>query len=214
MIKQVEFIPDEVIEEKAYQLLSSYEARFGKITRPPVPMNRIIERHLDLKFDWDEIPDTDEEMILACLDPIEKRINMNSRHRDHFETYIGSEEYTLAHEVGHWEMHVFQGGKTQLQLPLLDPPQPFLCRANTGDRREIQANKYAAYLLMPHDLLKQAVSNEDVYHYPTLYRLKDYFGVTISAFTKRLTEVGLIYIDKDGKIYPSRGKYQGNLSMF
>ena len=214
MIKQVEFIPDKTIEEKAYKMLADYESRFGKIARPPVPIEKLIERHLDLQFDWDDIDDTDEMKILASLDPIEKKINMNARHQDHFETYIGSEPFTMAHEVGHWEMHVFQSGKAQLQLPLDDPPRPFLCRADTGDRRELQANKYAAYLLMPHHLLMQMIGDEDIYHFPNLYRLKDRFGVTIGAFTKRLTDLGLIYIGDDKKIYSSKEKFQGNLSMF
>ncbi len=150
---------------------------------------------------------------MAYLDPIEKKILMNSRHRDHFEAYIGSELFTMAHEVGHWDMHVFHAGKDQMQLPFVEPPQPFLCRANRGEPREIQANKYASYLLMTHDLLMQTIANENITLYPTLYRLKDCFGVSISAFTRRLSDLGLIFISDEGKIFKSKSQYQGNLTL-
>src|SRR5581483_2766377 len=124
VIKPIAFVPDAVIEEMTLKLLADFESRFGKITHPPVPINKIIERQLDLRIDWDEILDSEEEKILGCLDPSQKKMYMNIRHRNHFETYIGTEAYTQAHEVGHWEMHIIKTGETQLELlPFGGPPK-------------------------------------------------------------------------------------------
>jgi hypothetical protein len=209
VIRSAEFVPERMIEERAARMLAGFQSRFGKITAPPIPIDKIIERYLDLWFDWDEIDDTDEERILGCLDPATKKIRMNTRRRDQFEQYKGMEAYTKAHEVGHWDMHIFQSGEAQLELPLFasTPPQRYLCRQKTGDPREYQAERYAAYLLMPQDLLLAEVKGLDVPHWPTLYSLRDRFGVSISALTNRLTGLGLLYIAPDGTLCHAEDEY-------
>jgi hypothetical protein len=204
MIKEVKFIPDIKIEEKANLLLTRFEEQYGRILNPPVPVDRIIEYYLDLSILWDVIEDTDEEKILGCLEASEKRIILNERHMTHFEEYIGTEAYTKAHEVGHWDLHIVkEGDAVQLPLLLAVDERNVLCRDNRKDTREIQAEMYAAYLLMPHTLIKGEIEGKDLANWPTLYKLKDAFGVTITALTKRLTRLGLVYIAPDGKVYHS-----------
>lgn len=157
MIRREGFIPDPIIEARAYKLLAGFEGQFGKIKEPPVPINQIIECYLDLWFDWDDIEDSEDEKILAYLEPSEKKIHLNARRREHFETFIGSEAFTQAHEVGHWDLHVDKSGETQLELPFFTTIQRCACRQDKRDSREIQAEKYAAYLLMPHLLLMTAI---------------------------------------------------------
>jgi Zn-dependent peptidase ImmA (M78 family) len=215
MIKDVSFIPDKVIEKKALVMLAGFEAQYGKVTHPPVPIDRLVECYLDLWIDWDDIADTDEEKILGCLDPNARKIYMNTRHRDHFEDYIGTESYTKAHEVGHWDMHVARP-EEMVQLSLLPSAEShqLLCRASRRDPREIQAERYAAYLLMPHHLVMSEIEGLDIWQWPTLYDLQRLFGVTISAFTNRLKGLGLIYISPNSLVFHSEEEYQGIKSMF
>lgn len=215
MIKEKRFIPDSEIESKAYAMLTGFEAQYGKVVKPPIPIDRIIECYLDIWIDWDSIQDTDEEKILGLLNPNTKKIQMNERHRDHFEEYIGTEAYTKAHEVGHWDLHITKNNEA-VQLPLLmcSDGITYLCRQQKLDKREIQAEKYAAYLLMPHHLLMDAINGVDIAKWAELYNLKNYFGVTITAFTKRLRGLQLIYINDDGKVFRSKEESLGIKSLF
>lgn len=214
MIKDVSFVPDQIIENKALAMLAGFEAQYGKVTRPPVPIDRLVECYLDLWVDWDDIADTEGEKVLGCLDPDAKKIYMNTRHRDHFEDYIGTEAYTKAHEVGHWDMHVAREEMRQLSLLSSVDSRQVLCRASKWDPREFQAERYAAYLLMPHHLVKSAIEGLDIWQWPTLYDLKDLFGVTISAFTNRLKGLSLIYISPNGLVLHSKEEYQEVGSLF
>lgn len=214
MIKDQRFIPDQEIESKANALLFGFESQFGKILKPPIPIDRIIEAYLDLWIDWDVIQDTDENKILGLLNPAAKKIQLNEKHRDHFEDFIGTETYTKAHEVGHWDLHISKQNEA-IQLPLLmsDASQSYLCRNEKIDKREIQAEKYAAYLLMPHQLLMNTIHGVNVTKWTELYALKDTFGVTITAFTKRLKGLGLIYITDDKQIFHSEEEAHGMKPM-
>ena len=214
MIKDNRFIPDDEIESKAYALLYAFETQYGKVIKPPVPIDRLIESYLDLWIDWDVIEDSDEEKILGLLNPDTKKIKMNERHRNHFDEYLGTEAYTKAHEVGHWDLHIVKkNDAVQLSFLLSTGGQPYLCRQQKFDKREIQAEKYAAYLLMPHHLVMEAITNVDITNWQTLYSLKDNFGVTITAFTKRLKDLGLIYIT-DKKIFHSQEESLGTKTLF
>ncbi|MBC8507267.1 MAG: ImmA/IrrE family metallo-endopeptidase [Anaerolineales bacterium] len=214
LLKDVKFVPEQAIEIKAYHLLADFEAQYGTIVSPPVPIDRIIEKFLDLRFDWDEIDDTEDDKILGCLLPGKKKILMNSRHVKFFDQYWGTEAYTKAHEVGHWDLHVVKPGDPhQLGLPGFDKGKQYLCRNSTADSREIQAEIYAAYLLMPHQLVMQEIDGLDLTRWPNLYRLKDIFGVSITAMTKRLSKLGLIYV-RDKVIYRSEEESQGYTTMF
>jgi Zn-dependent peptidase ImmA (M78 family) len=210
MIKDKRFIPDNEIETKALAMLLGFEAQFGKIKQPPIPIDTIIECYLDLWIDWDIIEDTEDEIILGYLDPELNKIRLNERHRDHFESYIGTESFTKAHEVGHWDLHIAKKGEA-VQLPLLqlENSRPYLCRQSNMDQREFQAERYASYLLMPKQLLFDTISNLDLTDFRVLYSLKDFFGVTITALTKRLKGLKLIYITEDKRIFTSEEEAMG-----
>jgi Zn-dependent peptidase ImmA (M78 family) len=96
-----------------------------------------------------------------------------------------------------------------MQLGFLDIIQPkkFLCRWNKYDRLEWQANRYAAALTMPREMMLREIDSVDIYEWRNLYPLKDRFGVTITAFRKRLEELGLIYLSPNGNLYSSEEAY-------
>ena len=195
------------IEARAETMLASYQQLHGQIPQPPVPDERLIEVHLDLAILWDEIPPQDHAPILGFIRPESRMIVLNQAMLHHFEQYLGTEAFTLAHEVGHWDLHIVKSGPDQLSLGLCSS-HPFICRMKTSDRREFQANRYAAALLMPEALIRSTVAGLDLALWPTLYDLKDAFGVTITALTTRLRQLSLIHHIRHTRIYLSPHDYQ------
>ena len=69
MIKAVPFLTREQIEDEAADLLLSYGAKYGVVGKPPIPADEILNTHLKVKLDFDNLPrllevDTD---VLALL---------------------------------------------------------------------------------------------------------------------------------------------------
>jgi tetratricopeptide (TPR) repeat protein len=193
----VPFIPDASLEELANELLERYEREIEPIFGPPVPVEKIADFLLELNLEWLDIPDTEAEPILAYLDPGSKTIRLNEQRLAFFEQYPGTYQYTLAHEIGHYQLHLL-GDEMQ-------PDQTYVCRFQgiPKDRREWQAERFASYLLMPESLLLLAIKGIDLYRWPTLYRLRDQFQVSITALTIRLEELGYLYVTTNGRLYPS-----------
>lgn len=213
VLNELGFVTNDRIEGKANRLLYSYEGAFTKIQNPPIPIDRIVEQFLDLIYDWDDIPDEEDGRVLGCLIPKSKKILMNSRHLDYFASYGGTEAYTKAHEVGHWIMHVAKETDSyQPMLPGIKEGESYLCRDGKSNPREIQAEKFAAYLLMPRHLIMQEVNGHDLTKWPRLYALKDLFGVSITAMKHRLVEMGLIYV-VDKNIFHSKEEAQGCIPL-
>lgn len=215
MLREKRYVPDSEIENKANALLNGFQSQYGIINSPPIPIDQIIEHYLDLWLDWDTINDRDDAKILGLLNHNTKKITLNEKHRDHFEEYIGTEAFTKAHEVGHWDLHVVKIGEP-VQLPLLGDiySEPYLCRQEKLDKREFQAERYASYLLMPHDLLLEKIMGVDLTKWHNLYSLKDAFGVTITAFTKRLKGLGKIFINDNKQIFLSKEEAHGEKMPF
>lgn len=200
-----DFIPDAVLEHQAAELLTAYEAQEGVIVRPPVPIDLIIEHLLQIDIDWTPIELRADDRVLAAIEltPQRRRIIMNERERAHFDQYIGTEAYSKAHEVGHAVLHLPQTVGLQPLLWRTDDVIA-LCRSGQHDRREIQAERFAAYLLMPESLLRTAVGTRPITSWQQLYQLRDTFGVSITAMRKRLETLNLVYVDTQRKVFPSR----------
>ena len=208
------YISDADIETCAMQLLQRYGRQQEPILAPPVPVVRIIEYVFDIPLIWDAIPDHDGMPVLAKLEvnkqpEPEIAIVMNEGKQLFFDQYEGVEQFSQAHELGHYVLHINHAKLYTLLLPDATEEPTILCRAGVGvrrDRKEWQAERFAAYLLMPQDLLRQVCTGMDLCRWPSLYRLKEQFQVTISALTRRLTELHLITITSDRRLLPYQGE--------
>jgi Zn-dependent peptidase ImmA (M78 family) len=69
----------------------------------------------------------------------------------------GRYHFTLAHETGHWRLHrkYFLKRDERLLFDGASAPPDFIGRSGNKNRVEVQANQFAAYLLMPRPLVKQ-----------------------------------------------------------
>lgn len=206
LASEIPYLAEAEIERRAEVMLASYEERWGEIDGPPVPVERLVEVHLDLRILWKEIPEVGEHTILAYIRPSERTIVMNEAQLGHFERYLGTEVFTLGHEVGHWDLHVAKGSR-QLSFGG-ESEREFVCRWREKDRREWQADRYAAALLMPEALVREAVAGLDLSLWRTLYRLKEAFAVSIMALRIRLEELGLIYRVEGRRIFVREEDYE------
>ena len=141
----IKFIKPEIIKQKSDLLLSKFFS--GKKIIAPIPVDEIVE-FLDYDLDFRNDGIYEDKNILGGLIFDDKRIEIN-------ETLIKNEgrlNFTIAHEIGHIILHV----------PIYDNKSEILCRKDEGeysDKKqpvEVQADMFAANLIMPDKLVKRA----------------------------------------------------------
>ena len=171
------FLSDSQLEGKAARLLRRYHSLYGAVSSPPVPVERILEDVLNLSILWDGISEPPRQSILAALDPGSKTVVFNESRRTLLTDSPGLYYTVLAHEAGHWEVHVDHGHLAQRPLPSLGRDFSYLYRSSGPgqDLREVQAHRFMGFLLMPSNLLVEAVKDVDLLSWPTLYGLRDRF---------------------------------------
>jgi Zn-dependent peptidase ImmA (M78 family) len=150
-----------------------------------------------------------EQNILGAIDMLNEVIYTNENAR--LIEKQGVYEFTLAHEVGHLDLH----GGCKEQLVIADKTFSLICRNGDKDFREYQANKYASSLLMPKFLIDQTLENKRIRDWPVLYEIADICRVSISALKIRLENLGKFYFDeKSRKFYESRKQAMGQQNLF
>ena len=209
------YISDVHIERQAARLLNRYEQEFEVVTEPPIPVEDIADILLEVGILWGSVAEAAGTTTLAGLEPSERMIKFNESRRRVFEETPGLYNTVLGHEIGHWELHVDHNLAAQQQLPNLDQHYECLYQesACTKGPKETQAHRFMAFLLMPTNLLWEAVRDTELTSWPNLYRLRELFEVTISALTIRLKQLGVLYVSKDGQLYPSKQEYHGQTRL-
>lgn len=208
------YLTPKEIERRANGLIGKHEERYGSISAP-VPVERIAENTVDLVLEWSRIPENSDEIIFAGLNPVQKKVIFNERRKNFYDDTDGLYNTVLAHEVGHWILHV-DAVDLGLQPMLLgtEIASKFVYRS-TGPSKplEWQAHTFMGYLLLPYRLLRNHIETGDIYEWNSLYYLKEKFDVTISALVIRLKKMGVIYIDDDKNIYQSEAVYKGQIRL-
>jgi IrrE N-terminal-like domain len=215
MKTDVPFISDERLEALAEALLAR-SAMKGINIQFPIPVEAIAERVLNLDMDWIDLGDPN---ALARLNYSEWKIQPNESLRDFFERVPGAYLYTLAHEILHAIAHVEEIDPSQQSLDLTT--ETVLSRHRTMPhvpsrseaRREIQAQRFAAYLTMPKSLLLAKVDGLDLCNWAVLRQMAGDIGVSLQALKIRLQSLGRVYEAPDGRLYPSKEAAHGQLSL-
>lgn len=179
-------------------------------------IDALIEFEYGLDIKWENIDHlADDGVVLAAIAPARKIIYMNDSQRVLFKEKMGTMNFSKAHELGHWVLHVTeQQDYEQLSFA---PDEMYYCR-NTLRRspEEVQADMFAASILMPREIISGAIDELKINRrvtFPDLYRMKDAFEVSISALTNRLHELNLLYIAPDKKIYFSEAEAMGQFTF-
>ena len=204
----VPYLKCNYMEAVAQKLLFEYEQERGQLT-PPIPIEDIIENHLKLSLEIDNLKDELElSDVLGGIYFPERRIVIDSSLTEEDGRY----NFTAAHEVAHWELHreLFMPNPNQTNLFGTHSSKNIICRdSNRQKSEEFQANFTAACILMPRDLLAQAVREyygKEAYLFKPGTRFSQYddcvdhvarnfnkaFGVSIQAMMIRLKQTQLV----------------------
>lgn len=148
-----DFIPEARISNAAYNLLVDYGQKHGVVKAPPVPVEEIMEIYFDLSFGLRDLSEEMKANILGAIDIKAKKVFVDYQLDPHnFPKQLGRYHFTITHELGHWVLHrhdVLQG------QPLFDGNPGLICRdTKKKPPKEIQADKFAAHLLMPDELVR------------------------------------------------------------
>ncbi len=151
------FFSKESLDIQARRLLADYGKKFPPFVEPPVDICAIAETFLGLRLDYVDLEKEYGRGILGAIN-FEKKIIYINTALDPVE-HCGTEgrhNFTIAHEVGHWQLH-----RHEFLLPedfgdnRLRPS--IMCReAHKREAREWQADQFASYLLMPRPMVQQA----------------------------------------------------------
>jgi len=150
---KVPWISKHQIANKADRTLRKYESKISRFIAPPIQVEDIIERHLDLQIGFMDFETTyGMEDVLGATFVQSRMICVSDKlARKRLEGRIC---FTYAHEVGHWVLHRKFVPKYQDDD---STGRPILCR--TRDAKlpvEWQADYFAACLLMPERFVKDA----------------------------------------------------------
>ena len=124
----------------------------------PVPVEDIAEHYLGYQIDFVNEGLFSDPEILGGIDFDENKIYVNASVEDHDGRYA----FTIAHEIGHHVLHRHAYLKENLE-----GEKEILCRdARNKPRIELEADRFAAALLMPaqsvRDILSQVNSSQKV----------------------------------------------------
>jgi Zn-dependent peptidase ImmA (M78 family) len=158
---RVPYLSEETIERDAETLVAEYACARGVSLKPPIPIEDIIEKHLKLRLEFDDlhevlgVPQVGPEPDIFGAIWVEKREICIDQSLDP-EERPGSEgryRFTLAHEGGgHWRLHrrYVVADPTQMSLFGGSSKPSVVCRSSQAKERiEWQADFYASCLLMP-----------------------------------------------------------------
>ena len=203
----VKFLKEQQIEAKAEALLARFEAEYGPIEKPPVPVEFVAEDFLGFQITWTTLSDS---QTYGHILPDRKEITLNDKLSDYFDS-IGP-EFTLAHEIAHWELDHFDDVSRQRKLGIkVEMSQLHHNRDNyvRKDSHEFQANYFAGCLLIPKRLLLPRAYQLDLTKKSSIDKLTAQFKVSATVMRIRLEQLRLIYVH-EGRIYRDRPEATGN----
>jgi Zn-dependent peptidase ImmA (M78 family) len=154
----------------------------ASIAEPPVPVERIARMHgLRLRF----VPFEGELSGLIAPEGEYVVIGVNALHP------AARQRFTLAHELGHYFLHQHDRLFVDRNFQAMRRDE----RSSKGvDVREIEANEFAAELLMPSRMLERDVDGAalDLVDDETIRALAERYRVSLQAMVFRLTNLGVL----------------------
>jgi Zn-dependent peptidase ImmA (M78 family) len=166
------------IEQKAESLLTECGA-----LRAPVPLETVVQ-HLALTAQARPLAETSGVLV------VENGRGMIGYNINHSRV---RQRFTIAHEIGHFVMHA---SKNQAQRLFVDRSTMFKRDEDSSsgdDLQEVQANKFAAALLMPEKLIRGEIASShfDLDDEEDVSNLAKRFNVSAAAMSFRLKNLGL-----------------------
>jgi hypothetical protein len=159
---KIPFLHAKRIEDQAQLLLDEWAQSHSAIVEPPVPIDDILEFHLELAF---IVADLQTELghpdVLGGIWFGDRMIKVDQSLDPSIQPkLLGRYRFTLAHEVGHWRLHRQHLMEDPSARSLFEAncEPAFVQRSSANPPEEIQANVFAACVLMPRQLVYDAWS--------------------------------------------------------
>ena len=188
-LNSVRFLRDKDIEHKSLELLNQYSKNVNWEISAPIPVEIIAENYLGYQIELTNDGLFAEPTVLGGIIFDENTIQINGE----IENQDGRYNFTVAHEIGHHILHKtwLYAQRNQQNLFEDSEVQSILCREEgVKPRGEIQADKFAACLLMPEHLVKKTFIN--IYKNPidvsSRQAVKE-FGLTPEVKAKMIADV-------------------------
>jgi hypothetical protein len=178
-------------EQAAIALLRDFEERFRVGGAPPVPVERIATSLLDLLIEeCDDVralpgAPTDQGRLSGMIVPATRIIWLD---RTECARSRGRRRFTIAHECGHWVLHVANADQPVSCGPEDVSEQAVVEKVRQLRRREAEANAFARELLMPEPLVVEQAHATGC----NLAALAERFDVSVPAIRLRLLTLGLL----------------------
>jgi Zn-dependent peptidase ImmA (M78 family) len=165
------------IQERVRQLL-----RDAKVANPPIPIERIardagaVLRYEPFEGDLSGLLFREGEQVIIGVNALHSKTR---------------QRFTIAHELGHLILHASHGLHVDRGFPTRARDS---VSSQAVDAEEIQANTFAAELLMPSDLLREDLQARvlDFENDTLVPELADRYKVSTQAMTFRLVNLGII----------------------
>jgi Zn-dependent peptidase ImmA (M78 family) len=180
-----------LIEEGAENLLAQYGGNFNPINTPPVPVEMIAERTLNLHCIVTDMLRSDVLGVLLS-DGKQILVNQNCSKSQYF--------FTIAHEIGHWCLHLSDNPNEKFvdtiqTISSLMRSAGLKGKSRRASQQEIEANRFAASLLIPQSLLNPIVANQQIINASIIYELANSFQTSALTMLYRIT-----YIRKNNEL--------------
>lgn len=178
-------------EQAAIALLREFETRFRVPHAPPVPVERIAASLLDLLIeecdDVRSVPGApaDQGRLSGMIVPATRIIWLD---RTECARSRGRRRFTIAHECGHWVLHIAGADQPVCCRPEEVSEQPDVEKVRQLRRHEAEANAFARELLMPESLVVEHAHATGC----NLAALAERFDVSVPAIRLRLLTLGLL----------------------
>lgn len=149
----------------------------------PINIQCIIKK---LKIDLVNYTFDDDISGVLVLNDSHPTIGINQAHSE------VRKRFTIAHELGHYVLHKDQGSMFMDKVLYRKSSDGYTIK---DERLEREANYFAANLLMPANIVKNYIETNDLdfYEDSNIQKMAKDFGVSSSAMTYRLINLGLIH---------------------
>lgn len=154
------FMQKQEFEDEAVLLLAEYGNLHGQVNTPPVPVDEIVEGHLKLVIEFKDLrAEYPEGDVLGAIWFNDRRIAVDlSLVPEDFPAMLGRYRFTLAHELAHWRLHRYlylRHANERSLFQSVNARPDHVLRSHQSDPKEVQANRFAACLLMPREMVKR-----------------------------------------------------------
>lgn len=210
MYVKIPYLTREEIEQKAALLIIDYCEKNPDKIIPPIPVESIIEKYFNLSLEVDDLKSIlNMGDVLGATYIDQKRVIIDESIQNE-----GRFNFTCAHELGHWVLHrnCFKK-KEQHHNKRKNIDDTIVCRSSAKNERiELQANYFAASLLMPVKIVEKFLCNKYGSVKEFLLRIK-YISEELDTAVKYLSpifkvskEAMLIRLEGDLHIHELKNK--------